>query len=538
MGYYSATFTLTERNYDIYKRELLAVMKSLGHWRLYLGWTKEPFSILTDHANLQYWKAPRNLNQQMAQWHTDLQEYDYKIQHIPEKANTPADALSRPPDANQGEQDNKNVTVIPPHKFVNLAIFDDNDALLLIPRPKPSEERKCKIMVFTHMHPSAGHPGRDETIQKAKQVQSWDRMNTWITDYVKSCATCQQNKILTHWSKISLYRITTKEGTLPFQRVAMDLITGLPVHKGKDTILTIVNHGCSRAAIFLPCSTTIMGPEIMQLYMNHVYRWFGLSTKIISDWDPRFTFHFGKALSQKLGIQQNLSTVFHPQTDGILERKNQWIKQYLWLVTSTSSEDWTHWLALATAVHNNKKNTTTGLSPNQILLGYDLSLIPSGNSTLNSDLVEKRMEALLEKQAQAIDAINQVAKRDQGGMAWYKLGDQVWLEATHLKLCHQKMKLTPKCYSPFIIIKEISSVVYQIELPASWGIHNVFHASLSSPYHETAAFGPNFSCSPPNLIGGEEEYEVEQILNHRCHGRSRRLQYFIKWKGYPESDNT
>src|SRR6266700_1986730 len=61
-AYYSATFTPTERNYDIYERELLAVMKSLAHWRPYLGWTKEPFTILTDHANLQYWKSPRNLN--------------------------------------------------------------------------------------------------------------------------------------------------------------------------------------------------------------------------------------------------------------------------------------------------------------------------------------------------------------------------------------------------------------------------------------------------------------------------------------------
>jgi hypothetical protein len=60
--FFSATFTPTERNYDIYKRELLAIMKSLMHWRPYLGWTKEPFLIQTDHANLQYWKSPRNLN--------------------------------------------------------------------------------------------------------------------------------------------------------------------------------------------------------------------------------------------------------------------------------------------------------------------------------------------------------------------------------------------------------------------------------------------------------------------------------------------
>ena len=77
IAFYSATFTPTERNYDIYERELLAVMKSLAHWRPYLGWTKFPFTILMDHANLQYWKSPQNLNRRTARWHADLQEYDY-----------------------------------------------------------------------------------------------------------------------------------------------------------------------------------------------------------------------------------------------------------------------------------------------------------------------------------------------------------------------------------------------------------------------------------------------------------------------------
>ena len=77
---------------------------------------------------------------------------------------------------------------------------------------------------------------------------------------------------------------------------------------------------------------------------------------------------------------------------------------------SASPKDWTHWLALAMAVHNNRRNVTTGLLPNQILLGYDLSLIPSESTVSNNDLMKKCMETLLEKRAQAIDAINQSTK--------------------------------------------------------------------------------------------------------------------------------
>jgi len=318
----------------------------------------------------------------------------------------------------------------------------------------------------------------------------------------------------------------------------MDLITGLPLVKGKDTILTIVDQGCSHAAIFLACDTTITGPGIAQLYMDHVFRWFGLPTKVISDRDPRFTSHFGKALTKRLDIQQNLLTAFHPQTDGLSERKNQWVEQYLCLVTSAAPKDWTQWLALATAIHNNRKNSTTGLSPNQIILGYDLKLNPVITTPSINETMEERIRLMEERRAQATAALNQVAEKSGTPLAQYNTGDQVWLEGKNLRLPYQATKLAPKRYGPFKIIKEISPVAYQLALPLTWKIHNTFHASLLSPYHETTAYGPNFSQPPPDLINDEEQYEVEQICNHWYFGRNRTLQYLIHWKGYPNSDDT
>jgi hypothetical protein len=139
---------------------------------------------------------------------------------------------------------------------------------------------------------------------------------------------------------------------------------------------------------------------------------------------------------QQLKINQNLSSAFHLQTNGISERKNQWVKQYLQLVTSASPEDWTHWLAIATAVHNNRKNETTGLSPNQILLGYKLTLQPEEDTPSNNEAVEMRVQNMKEKRAQAIDTINRAARLGQVMTLQYKPGEQVWLEATHLKICH------------------------------------------------------------------------------------------------------
>ena len=91
-------------------------------------------------------------------------------------------------------------------------------------------------------------------------------------------------------------------------------------------------------------------------------------------------------------------------------------------------------MALTSAVHNNWRNATTDLSPNQILLGYEPGLIPLETPVSPNEIAQERVELLLEKRAQAIDAINKAAKAGQTIPPQFHLGDQVWLEATHLKL--------------------------------------------------------------------------------------------------------
>jgi Chromo (CHRromatin Organisation MOdifier) domain len=112
------------------------------------------------------------------------------------------------------------------------------------------------------------------------------------------------------------------------------------------------------------------------------------------------------------------------------------------------------------------------------------------------------------------------------------VGDLVWLKGINLKVTHLKAKLDTKRYSLFPITKEISPVVFQLALPPQWCIHNVFHASLLMPYKEMEEHGDNFAQPPPELIDREEEYEVEQIMNLRCIGCAKKLQYLLWWKRY------
>ena len=198
---------------------------------------------------------------------------------------------------------------------------------------------KVQCLIEYHDSPIAGHPGRDNMTALVSQHYWWPRMNMWIDQYIKGCAICQQNKIQTTKNKMPLYCIPRDSTECPFNTVTMDLSTQLLWSNGHDAILTIMDQGCSRAAVFLSCSMTITGEGIAKLYLQHIFPWFGVPTKMISDRDLYFTSHFGKALTMKLKIDCNISTAFHPQMDGLSEQKNQWVEQYLQMYTTAQQDD-------------------------------------------------------------------------------------------------------------------------------------------------------------------------------------------------------
>ena len=154
--------------------------------------------------------------------------------------------------------------------------------------------------------------------------------------------------------------------------------------------------------------------------------------------------------------------------------------------------------------------------------------------------VEARIKGLINLRKTAQDCIlkaQTLMARTPKAFTPYQPGDQVWLEGTNIKTTHPTAKLAPKHHGPFTIKEAISAVTYRLNLPSSWKIWNAFHASLLTPYRETDSHGPNYERPPPDLIKDEEEYEVDQILDSRKHGRGNALQYLVRWKGYPDSDN-
>jgi hypothetical protein len=326
---------------------------------------------------------------------------------------------------------------------------------------------------------------------------------------------------------------------LPFETVTMDFIVKLPLSNGFDSILTVTDHDCTKAALFIPCNETITAEGVAELYLQHVFKRFGLPRKIISDCDPRLAGKFAKALCTALGITQNMSTVFHPRTDGQSEHTNQGLEQYLRFYVDAKQGNWAQLLLMAEFAHNSWHNKSTSQSPFDLLMGYhpraEWTTVrsPIPQVTLQLDQIR---EARGQAQAAMIKA-QQGWERRKRTAPTFQTGDQVWLDGRNIKTFHPAAKLAPKRHRPFLIVRVLSPITYELCLPVQWKLHPVFHVDLLMPYRETEFHGANYDKPPPDLINREEEYEVEQIIASRRFGRGCKLQYLVKWKGYPDAEN-
>ena len=193
---------------------------------------------------------------------------------------------------------------------------------------------------------------------------------------------------------------------------------------------------------------------------------------------------------------------------------------------------------MAQFAHNNWPSDTTRKSPFFLLMGYN----PRADwKQATSPLLQVTLcvDQFKEARAQAQDLMikaqrSWVKHRD---MPKYKEGDLVWLEGKNLRTAQPTPKLGARHHGPFKVVQVMSSVNYRLELPTQWSIHPVFHIDLLTPYHQTIMHGTNYQRPPPDLVDNAEEYEVEKVLDSQLFGRRRRLQYLVKWKGYPDSDN-
>ena len=148
-----------------------------------------------------------------------------------------------------------------------------------------------------------------------------------VQEYVTHCQKCQVNKAERLKTGGLLHPLEIPNGK--WESISMDFIVGLPTtNRGHDAIWVVVDR-LTKMCRFIPTKTTVKTPELARLFVDNVYRLYGLPANIISDRDRKFDSHFWRAVFKRLDTMLNLSTADHPQTDGQTERVNQVLEDML-----------------------------------------------------------------------------------------------------------------------------------------------------------------------------------------------------------------
>uniref|UniRef100_A0A0W0GD21 Uncharacterized protein n=1 Tax=Moniliophthora roreri TaxID=221103 RepID=A0A0W0GD21_MONRR len=580
-GYISHAFDATERNYEIYDRELFAIVRALQTWRHYLMEGPHPVTVLCDHKNLTYFRTAQKLNRRQARWSLILSMFDLRLVHVPGREMVQSDALSRRDDHVQGiDDDNDDVILLPERLFINvvdldlqaklkdrlgsddfhkmtleslttkglppiksaLSDWEVNDSLIRyrgrIYVPDDVVLRR-EITRTIHEGQPFGHPGQFGTLDLVQRDYWWPGMAKFVKSFVDGCAVCQQMKINTHPTKVGLQPIAGVPNATPFQVITMDLVTDLPESHGFDTIMVVVDHSSLKGVIFIPCTKTLDAPQAAELLLRNIYKRYGLPDKIISDRDPRFVAAVSQETMRLLGVKHAMSTAYHPQSDGETERVNQEMEIYLRMFCSKEQTEWSSYLHMAEFAHNNRTHSVTRNSPFFMIMGYNPRPLPTAFEPTSVPSVEEWLNKLRKLRGDVAGmmeiAQRKMIKRAEKGTDKFIEGQKVWLEGKNLDFGYPSKKLSPKREGPFVIDKVMGPVTYRLKLPHQWKIHPVFHAGLLRPYKETEAHGRNFLEPPPDIIEGHEEFEIEAIIGHKPLRRPRR--FLVSWKGFDSSHN-
>ena len=366
-------------------------------------------------------------------------------------------------------------------------------------------------------------------------------MKNFVNHYVDTCDLCCRTKTRRHQPYGELKSLPVPP--YPWSSISMDLIEFLPTSDGYNSILVVVDR-LTKMAIFIPTTTDLTSDELAQLYLTHVFSKHGLPLSIISDRGSEFTSRFWKAFTTLLRIDLHLSTAFHPETDGQTERVNQVLEQYLRLYSDYQQTQWAKLLPLAEFAYNNATHSTTTVSPFFANKGYNprstfgpsdtLVNSPTAHSfTVDLSKLHKFLQGEIKK---ANKASAEAFDKHRTEIPNFSVGNKVWLSTKHIKTARPAKKLDHRFLGPFKISEKISSHAYRLTLPPTMKIHNVFHVQLLEPFVDNTINNRIQPPPPPIEVEGQEEYEVEAILDSKIDRRyAESRQYLVKWVGYNDT---
>ncbi|GKA34646.1 hypothetical protein Tco_0721075 [Tanacetum coccineum] len=520
ISYASRQLKIHEKNYTTHDLELGAVVFALKMWRHYLYGTK--CTVFTDHKSLQHILDQKDLNMRQRRWLELLSDYDCEIRYHPGKANVVADALSRK------EREPLRVRALVmtigldlPKQILNAQtearklenIKKEDVGGMLVENSKDPEKFRTEkleprtdgtlclngrswlpcygdlrtvIMHESHKSKYSIHPGSDKMYQDMKKLYWWPNMKANIATYVSKCLTCA--KVKAEHKRPSGLLVQPDIPEWKWDNITMDFVTKLPKSsQGYDTIWVIVDR-LTKSAIFMPMRETDPLDKLARMYLKEVVTKHGIPVSIICDRDPRFSSNFWKSLQKALGTSLDMSTAYHPETDGQSERTIQTLEDMLRACVIDFGNGWVKHLPLVEFSYNNSYHASIKAAPFEALYGRKcrspVCWAEVGQVQLTGpELVQETTERIIQvkqRMQAARDRQKSYANLKRKPME-FQVGDKVMLKVSPWKgvvRFGKRGKLNPRYVGPFKVLKKVGAVAYKLELPQELSrVHNTFHVS-------------------------------------------------------------
>ncbi|GJX14558.1 putative reverse transcriptase domain-containing protein [Tanacetum coccineum] len=465
IAYASRQLKKHEKNYTTHDLELGAVVFALKIWRHYLYGTKSV--IYTDHQSLQYIFDQKDLNMRQRRWIELLSDYECEIKYHPGKANVVADALSRKERLKPRRVRAMSITI---HSGLKTKILEaqseaskdlkaptewlrglerhfeqrDDGEIYFFDRiwiPSVGGVRKL-IMDEAHTSRYSVHPGADKMYYDLRDLYWWPGMKRDIAEYVSRCLTC--SKIKAEHQKPSGLLQQPEIPEWKWEKITMDFITKLPKSSsGYDTIWVIVDR-LTKSAHFLPIREDYKTEKLARIYTNEIVA--------------------------RHGTRLDMSTAYHPETDGQSERTIQTLEDMLRACVMDFGGSWDTHLPLAEFSYNNNYHTSIKCAPFEALYGRKcrspVIWTEVGESQLiGPELVQETTEKIFQIQERLKTARSrQKSYADKRRKPLeFKVGDRVLLKVSPWKgvvRFGKKGKLASWYVRPFEIVERVGRVPF------------------------------------------------------------------------------
>ncbi|GKB04915.1 putative reverse transcriptase domain-containing protein, partial [Tanacetum coccineum] len=339
------------------------------------------------------------------------------------------------------------------------------------------------------------HPGKANVVADALSWKEWQELATLLWRFADGDhARVPQIKVKAEHQRPSGLLVQPKIPKWKWDNITMDFVTKLPkTSQGYDTIWVIVDR-LTKSAIFTPMRETDPLDKLARMYLKEVVTRHGIPVSIICDHDPRFASNFWRSLQNALGTNLDMSTAYHPQTDGQSERTIQTLEDMLRACAIDFGKGWVNHLPLVEFSYNNSYHASIKAAPFEALYGRKcrspVCWTEVGEAQiLGPDLIQETTEKIIQikqRMQAARDRQKSYADLKRKPME-FQVRDKVMLKVSPWKgvvRFGKRGKLNPRYVGPFKVLEKVGEVAYKLELPEELSrVHNTFHVSNLKKCH-------------------------------------------------------